>query len=201
MCHLIESIRIENKKPQLLEYHNRRFNAACKMLYNLEGKFDLNHYIQLPPDISGERYKYRILFDGKKFKTEIHPYTQKRISTLRLVRMDDIEYPFKTTNRDKLDAAFSMRGHCDDVIILKNGWITDAYFSNILLFNGRDWVTPANPLLKGTQRAFLLDKEQVVEKDVSENEIQQYTHIKLVNAMVPFDRADLINVRNDVWGI
>ena len=201
MCHLIESIRIENKKPHLLEYHNRRFNEACKLLFNLEEKFDLSNYIRLPADITANRYKYRILFDGQKFTTEIHPYTQKRIKTLNIVRMDDIEYPFKTTNRDKLDAAFSMRKDCDDIIIIKNQLVTDAYFSNILLFNGNEWVTPASPLLKGTQRAFLIDRNQVVEKDVSEEEIHKYIHIKLVNAMIPFERADTISVHNNVRGI
>ncbi len=201
MYQLIESIRIENKKPHLLEYHNRRFNEACRKLFSMDANFDLNHCIKLPADISNERYKYRILFDGKNFITEIKKYTQKSIQSLNMIIRDDIEYSYKTTDRDKLDEAFGMRKHCDDIIIIKNGLVTDAYFSNILLFNGSKWITPATPLLKGTQRAFLLDNQQVVEKDVAMEEIYEYTHIKLVNAMIPFEKADVINVQNNVWRV
>ena len=199
MYRLIESILIENRQPHLMEYHNRRFNNACRDLFNMAANFDLNRYIKFDPGITNERYKYRILFDGDTFETHIQRYIQRKTKTLRLVKVDDIEYPYKTTDRQKLDEAFGWRNYCDDVIIVRKGMITDAYFSNILLFDGKNWITPAKPLLKGVQRAFLLDKKRIIEKDVSIDEIYNYKYIKLINAMIPFEKADVVDVPKDVF--
>lgn len=201
MYQLIESIRIENKTPHLVEYHNRRFNEACKTLFGIDGQFDLNHYIHLPHGISRGRYKYRILFDGLNFQTEIQRYEQRKINSLQVVRLNQIDYAYKTTNRQKLEEAFKLRGGCDDVVIVKNGMITDAFVSNILLFDGRQWITPSTPLLKGTQRAYLLDQKKIFEKKVPLDEIHEYTHIKLINAMIPEERADVIDVQENLCGL
>lgn len=201
MFRLIESIRIENRIPHLMSYHNRRFNNACKILYNLDKTFDLNDYIFLPANLSKERHKFRILFDGHAFETRCQKYHQRKIESVNIVTFDKIAYPFKTTERYMLEKAYNQRNKCDDVLIVKNGLITDGFVSNILLYDGGKWVTPANPLLKGVQREYLIDSQSVIEKDVSIDDIYGYTYIKLINAMVPFERAEVIDIRKGVFGI
>ena len=44
----------------------------------------------------------------------------------------------------------------DDILIIKNGFITDTSIANILFFDGKKWITPKKPLLKGTVRERLL---------------------------------------------
>jgi len=48
----------------------------------------------------------------------------------------------------------------DEVVFIKNGMVTDCSIGNLLFFDGHEWITPYIPLLKGTQRAFLLDKKK-----------------------------------------
>jgi 4-amino-4-deoxychorismate lyase len=82
----------------------------------------------------------------------IKPYYQCPVHSLRIVHIKHIDYSIKTDNRQQLDKAFARRNGCDDIIIVKNGFITDAWASNIILFNVNEWHTPSTPLLKGIQR-------------------------------------------------
>jgi 4-amino-4-deoxychorismate lyase len=45
---------------------------------------------------------------------------------------------------------------CDDIIIVRNGFVTDASYANLIFRKGDEWFTPATFLLAGTMRAFLL---------------------------------------------
>ncbi len=48
-------------------------------------------------------------------------------------------------------------GH-DDILIIRDGLLTDTSICNVALWNGTSWITPARPLFSGTMRAYLLDK-------------------------------------------
>ena len=39
----------------------------------------------------------------------------------------------------------------DEILITRNGLLTDTSIANIALFNGKEWHTPKHPLLKGVQ--------------------------------------------------
>ena len=62
----------------------------------------------------------------------------------------------KLRQRGKLNELFAKKGSCDDVIIVRNGLITDSSYANLIFFDGREWITPKVPLLEGTCRARLL---------------------------------------------
>ena len=87
---------------------------------------------------------------------------------------------------------FAQRGKCDDIIIIKNGLVTDAFAANLLFFDGKNWVTPTTPLLKGTQRQFLLDQEIIFETKIREEDICSYQKVGLINAMVSFEDMPVI---------
>jgi 4-amino-4-deoxychorismate lyase len=196
MYRLVESIRIENRQPQQLVFHNRRFNAAVKQLYGITKEVDLGSLIEIPEEIGNERYKLRILFDGFRFEQEISLYIQRIVNSLRLVKDDTIDYSIKTENRDGLDCAFSLRGGCDDIIIVKNNHLTDSWAANIILFDGNEWVTPDTPLLKGTQREYLLSIGKIKEAEVRISDLLCFKEIKLINAMVDFERAIAVPIEN-----
>ena len=61
---------------------------------------------------------------------------------------------------------FLIRQDKDDILIVKNGLLTDTSIANIALYDGNDWYTPLHPLLKGTKRAELLDKGVLKEKEI-----------------------------------
>ena len=76
-----------------------------------------------------------------------------------------------------MNSLFQIRQDKDDILIVKNGLLTDTSIANIALYDGNDWYTPLHPLLKGTKRAELLDKGVLKEK-----EIKYHTATHLLNA-------------------
>jgi 4-amino-4-deoxychorismate lyase len=92
-----------------------------------------------------------------------------------------------------------MKGTCDEVLIACDGYITDTSYSNVALFDGLEWVTPANPLLKGTQRAKLIASGLAKEKEVTISDLKQYKKLVLVNAMLEFDPTHSIRIDSIEW--
>ena len=62
----------------------------------------------------------------------------------------------------------------------------NAAICNIALFDGSNWATPRTPLIYGTNRAYLLEKGFVVEKDIFASHLANYQKITLFNALIDF---------------
>ena len=90
-----------------------------------------------------------------------------------------------------LDEAFALRDTADDVLIVRHGLLTDTSIANIALWDGSEWYTPAQPLLAGTQRRYLLDTGQIKETDIPVASLGNYRHIRLFNALIPFGEVEL----------
>jgi len=103
-----------------------------------------------------------------------------------LVETDLESHDFKLEDRTGFNDAFAKRGDCDDVLLVKEGLLTDTSFSNIALFDGEKWVTPRLPLLYGTNRDELLNTGKLTEKDISVLELKKYKQIALFNAIIEF---------------
>jgi 4-amino-4-deoxychorismate lyase len=198
MYQLLESIRIENRELQNLRFHNQRFNEARKMLFGKTDQVKLEELVRLPEKLGNERYKCRALTNGEGFSFDIALYHQREIKTLKIVIYDEIDYTYKTTDRSVLDHVYSLRGNCDDVIIVKNGMMTDSWAANLLFFDGSRWLTPSTPLLKGTQRQFLLSKGIISEALIRLGDIGTFKKVKLINAMIDFERAPEIDVASGI---
>ena len=119
------------------------------------------------------------------------PYQMRMVASLRLVTSDKIDYSYKRTNREGLNELFGRRGNADDILIVKDGYLTDTSIANIALYDGNSWYTPAHPLLQGTKRAELLNKQFIVEKDIAQVHLNDYSHIMLFNAMIDWERIVL----------
>ncbi|MBE9488343.1 MAG: aminotransferase class IV [Bacteroidetes bacterium] len=173
----IETIKIENGIVRNLEFHNKR-------VINTIGKT-----INLTPDIPEEHkkgvVKYRVVYDINGIKEiSFSPYTIKKIRTLKIVENNDIDYSKKYENRSSLNSLLEKKETCDDIIIVKDGFVTDTSYCNIIFKNEKGLFTPSTPLLCGTKRAFLLKEGIITEKDIRSEEIKEYQHIILINAMI-----------------
>lgn len=80
---------------------------------------------------------------------------------------------------------------CDDILIVKNGFVTDSSISNIIFFDGYKWVTPDTPLLKGTMRQFLLEAAEIKEETITVQNLTTFTSFRLINAMLGFDGPEI----------
>lgn len=179
---LLETIKIEEGKIYNLRYHQDRCDLSRQSLFQSEDSLDLSSIIDAPKVGS---YRCRILYGETLHSIDYLPYIPKKIQTLRIVS-SDIEYNFKYANRDTLNALLESNKDVDEVIIEQDGYLTDTTISNIAFFDGKQWVTPEKPLLKGTMRAKLIDEGFLHTKEIKKEDIPHYSQVALMNAMIGF---------------
>ncbi len=157
-------------------------NSLKQLDYNCH--YDLASLIK-PPD--NNLYRCRIIYDAASFAIEYIPYRRRVIRKLQLVRADGLDYALKYADRSALDALFMQKGDADDILIIKNSLVTDTSIANIAFFDGRRWLTPRHPLLKGTTRARLLDEQKIFESEIHLDDLDKFSHFALLNAMIGFE--------------
>lgn len=177
----IESIRVENGVLQNLKLHQQRVNETSK-IFSFNKTLDLSS-ITLSKVNDDDIYKFRVLYSGNDYSVEISRYKPREIKSLKLVYDNDIIYDHKFENRDALNDLFEKRGDSSDILIVKNGFITDSSYSNIVLFDGEDYLTPSTFLLNGTMRQRLLDEKRIKEREIKVEDLKNYKRIFLINAL------------------
>lgn len=209
MSQLLETIRIEDGKFSLLAYHQQRMNHSRKELFGCKNEIDLVKILQAwtleaenaPPPFrasSPEKslFKCRIIYSEYVENIEFTPYQLPGIRSLKIVIDNQINYSYKFNNRTRINKLFEKRENCDDILIVKNGLITDTSFANILFYNGKKWLTPAHPLLKGTRRVYLLDKELIETANIRLEDLKYFEKARLINAMMKFEDNLDISILN-----
>lgn len=198
MSRFLETIRFINGHFDKLPYHQKRMNQTRSQLLGTNKAIDLAAVLekQLPENFTENLlYKCRVLYQSEITDISFVAYTLPTITTLQMVVDDTIVYDHKYAMRTCIDRLFAKRATADDVLIVKNGWITDTSYANILFFNGKQWLTPSRPLLRGTQRAFLLEKEWIHPADIKPIDLVHFSKIRLINAMVRFeDELDIKHI-------
>jgi len=178
----IETIKISDGKVYNIEWHNRRFNQTRLDIFGLDKSINLIEYINPPP--SG-LFRCRIVYDIDIISIEYIPYSPK-ISKLFKVVQSNIDYKYKYSNRDELNNLKDSANGYDDIIIEKNGLLTDTTIANIAFFDGSEWITPKTPLLRGTIRAKLLNRGFLIQKDINSDDLKHFSNFALMNAMIGF---------------
>lgn len=166
-----------------LRYHQERYESVLKSLGMTEFKTLLEC---LHPPHKG-LYKCRVVYDENSLEVSYSEYVKRDVKKVKLVYDDSIEYAQKAINRENIDALFGLREGCDDVLIVKNSFITDTSIANVAFYKEGIWYTPRTPLLNGTTRARLLEMKKIVEADIREADLKKYTGVALLNAMIEFD--------------
>jgi len=193
MFRFIETIRYQNGVLHHMEYHNERFNRTRKEFCKCHKYKKIEDIIEIPSGLSSTVYKCRLIYGRLIEKTEFLPYRIKEITQLKLVYNDTIDYSWKFKDRQAIDELMKQRGECDDIIIVKNGHLTDASYANLAFYDGDQWYTPASPLLKGIMRTMLLDKGLLREADIRPEDIKRYSKIRLINSMMDLDEGIELN--------
>jgi len=191
---LLETIKIKNRTIFNIQYHNERFNRARQELFQCSDILDLEESIELALQLDSGMIKCRVLYRQEIERIEYHPYGLPKISSLKKVHTDNIDYSFKYEDRSALIKLLSLRTSCDDILIIKQGRITDTSFCNIVFFDGSKWITPRNPLLKGTKRAKLLQEHKIIEDDVYNTDLKHFKHAGLINSMIDLEDRIWIDI-------
>ena len=186
MFQFIESIKIEDQEIFLLELHQKRVNQTFAH-FGKEGSIDLEKIFKnLNHDEDG-LYKLKITYDlDKRFRTMMIPYAIPEIHDFQLVENNSYDYSFKFEDRKELEK-MKMMAKAEEIIIVKNNQITDTSFSNLLFLKGKEWFTPSTYLLNGVQRQNLLKKKKIKEMEITLQNIKEFSHFQLINALNDFD--------------
>lgn len=145
----------------------------------------------------GDICKLRVIYDNSGFiSKEIVPYTYKKTSSLKIVRCNNIKYDKKYVDRSRLDDLFSKRGESDDIIIVKEGLVTDSSYTNIVLEKDGFLFTPSTPLLRGTKREKLIREGIIIEKKIHIDSLSDYKRIFLINAFRDINFDNYVDIKN-----
>ena len=179
---LLETIKIDNGTVYNLQYHQKRCNSSREKLFLSKNILDLSKL--LSPPKSG-LYRCRILYAEKVNSIEYIPYTPKEINKLKIVP-STLNYDFKYAERTLLENLLNNNPQSDEVIIEKEGYLTDTTISNIAFYDGKRWETPLHPLLKGTMRQKLIEEGHLHQKNIKKEDLHKYKQVALINAMLGF---------------
>lgn len=182
-----ETIRAVDGEIFNISFHQERYESVLKH-FGIDEVQNLEKYLN-PPKIG--TYRCRLIYDisilPHNIEVTYHEYNKREIKSLKLLYDDEIEYSLKSTCRNRLDALYAQRGECDDVLIVKNSLITDTTIANIAFFDSNRWITPRKPLLMGTTRERLLRAGKIFEEDIRVDDLEKFSKIALMNAMIDFD--------------
>ena len=196
MYQLLETIKCKDGKLFNLEFHQVRFEKAQKEYYGISSKINLFEKIEIPEFARNGLFRCRVTYSNQIDKIDFISHRYREIKSLKLIEDNEIDYRFKYSDRQRLSLLFEQRESCDDIMIIKNGCITDSFTANIVFSDGSKWFTPDTPLLPGTQRAKLLNEKKIFECRIILDDIKKFEKIGLINAMQDLENMPLIDVHN-----
>lgn len=205
MPRFIDTIKLADGNYKLIEYHNRRINNTINHFFGAGPEINLKTFLPKADEYKTGIYKCRLTYSMHIENIEIIPYVKRAIKKLKIIDLDiarlpaeykSLDYEFKYEDRTCINSFLKGLDDITDILIAKNGLITDTSFSNVILFDGEKWVAPDTYLLNGVKRRYLLDKGAIEERKVSINDLPYFRKISLINAMLePQDiEIDICNI-------
>ncbi len=186
MYRFIESIKVEDQKIFLVELHQQRINETFSH-FGKECKIDIySLFIRLEHEEDG-LYKFRLEYDLENNVTQqILPYAVSEHDDFELIINNTIDYSFKSADRTGFQQMKKDSG-ADEIIIVKDGLMTDSSYSNLLFLKDKKWFTPKTYLLNGVMRQSLLSSKKIQETEITLDNIETFSHFQLINALNDFD--------------
>ena len=186
MSQFIESIKVEDQKAFLMEFHQKRVNDTFAH-FGAQGSIDLEKIFKSLEHDEDGLYKLRIVYDlNRNFKHQMIPYAIPEIENFQLVENNSFDYSFKFEDRKEFEK-MKTKAKTEEIIIVKNNHITDTSYTNILFLKGETWYTPTTYLLNGVMRQHLLEEKKIKEAEITLQNIRKFSHFQLINSMNDFD--------------
>jgi 4-amino-4-deoxychorismate lyase len=183
MSLLFETICINDGIPLHLSWHEERMNRARAEIWNENIPLTLKSLISVPGELKDGIVRCNIGYGPGVDQVNFRRYDKNPVRSLQLVACNFIDYHVKYSDRALLKSLLDQRGNCDEIIIVKNGFITDTSMSNLVFHRRHRWFTPSTPLLAGTCRQRLLARGEISEVQIRPADLHLYSGVKLINAM------------------
>lgn len=191
--YFIETIKVVDGQFLNLSYHMERMNATMIAFFNTTMFVEL--WIgDIPEELRTGVVKCRIIYSYRSVNVEYERYYIRRINTLKLVYTDSLDYSFKYADRNSLNSLLQQKDDCDDILIVKNGYITDTSYSNVVFEDASGLYTPSTCLLAGTKRKQLLKKGIIKQAEIRAEDIPKYSKLHIINAMIDLHDNVKLNI-------
>ncbi|HEY3390973.1 MAG TPA: aminotransferase class IV [Prolixibacteraceae bacterium] len=196
MCLFIETICYAHGRFQRLESHNERFNRTRHHFFGLQSIVELESSLSIPQYLKNETVKCRVIYGPEIVSVDYSLYKIRPVNSLKIVRDDTIDYSYKYADRTKLDVLFNLRGQSDDILIVKNGFITDTSYANIIFERNGKWYSPKNPLLRGTRIDSYFREGLVTPDSIQINDLPLFSEARIVNSMISIEHSPGIPIKS-----
>lgn len=154
---------------------------------------EVETYLTKQPLLTATTYRLTLEYDLTKIRAiRIVPYQRRSISKLRLVQLPEgFDYSYKYADRSFFDRVkATLPDDEEPLFVREDGTITDTSFTNVLIETEEGYFTPAHPLLKGTQRGYLLRCGLITEHDhLTLTQLMRARSLLLINALLPLEDA------------
>ena len=194
MSRFLESISVRNRSFEHLPWHSKRVEQTQAASLGESPLADLSQFLSIPAELGHQQYKCRIVYDRSIREVSFTPYVAKSIRSLKVVEGNGIEYSKKWEDRNALAELYAQRGEQDDILIIKDGYLTDTYYANVAFWDGIKWLTPATPLLEGTCRARLLAEGILEEAPIRLEDLPSFQNIRLMNALLGWSKSNEFSI-------
>ena len=193
MFQFIESIRVSNRKPENLPFHQLRMERTL-IHYGKKPYVKLNDLFDSTYINNDNIIKWRIVYNLEEIiDISYTNYSIKTIDSVALVDICSQQYDFKFEDRVWINTLLNAAG-TDEMIMCAEGVVKDASYANLVFFDGAHWYTPENPLLEGTRRAQLLLDKKIHPMNIQISDLGKYEQVKFINALMSWDESPTIPI-------
>lgn len=187
----LETIKLEDGYFFALSYHQKRIDRTRSHFYRDASFLSLPQALMRLDNIPQKGlYRVRVIYGETISEIEFVPYEMRPVNSLKLIEAATLDYHYKYEKRPVINTLFQQKRPCDDILITRNGFLTDTSIANIALFDGEQWYTPKEPLLEGTKRAALLHHGLLIPREIHRDQVAQFSKIRLFNAMIDFGEIE-----------
>lgn len=183
MTDLIETIRISDGSYCDLDSHVNRMLESSLEAFG-EKVIMAKDLLRIPEDMCSGTVKCRIRYNTQIEDITFSRYSPRKINSLRLVVCEDIDYHLKYADRSILEELSKKKAGCDEILVIKNGFVTDTSFSNVALAKDGKLFVPDTFLLDGCMRQKLLREGKATAVPVRPSDIRMFDKVLLINAML-----------------
>ncbi len=184
----IETIKVKDGVFYNLHLHIARLERTAIHFFGIAPSLKLSESM-IPEELRIGMVKCRVTYSSQIISVEFEPYVFRYLSSLTLVEDNNIDYRYKSVNRNSLNALYSRRENGDDILIVKNGFVTDTSYANVVFENTEGFYTPKSYLMGGVKRQYLLENKIIKELTIGYDDIHSFSKVYLINAMIDIEDA------------
>jgi 4-amino-4-deoxychorismate lyase len=162
----------------------------------LQPNLQLELYLNIPTHLKNRTVKCSVAYGIEIIDVKFDLYQIRPVNSLQIVNDNVIDYSFKYADRANLNTLFQMRGQSDDILIVKDGLITDTSYANIIFNRNEKWYSPQNPLLRGTRLEFYLQENRITPALLHPKDLSFFSEARIINAMISIENSPVIQIEN-----